>query len=89
MIYDYTDKLYRQYARQMVRVFNSLNRELQALPFDELNARSGYKEVSGRVKKAYKTLYDELIDILILMALAAFITDLPTVTKYGKTTVKY
>ena len=89
MIYDYTDKLYRQYARKMVRVFNSLNRELQALPFDELNARSGYKEVSGRVKKAYKTLYDELIDILILMALAAFITDLPTVTKYGKTTVKY
>lgn len=89
MIYDYTDKLYRQYAKTMVRTFSSLNRELQALPFDELNASKGYKEISTRVKKAYKRLYDELIDILILMSLEAFVTDLPTVTSRTKKTVKY
>mgnify|MGYP003571254924 FL=1 len=89
MIYDYTDKLYRQYAKIMVKTFSSLNRELQALPFDELNASKGYKEVSTRVKKAYKRLYDELVDILILMSLEAFVTDLPAVTSRTKKAVKY
>lgn len=89
MIYDYTDKLYKQYARRMVKVFNSLNRELQALPFDELNASKGYKAVSTRVKAAYKELYDELIDILILLALFGFTDELPTVTAKTKKTVKY
>lgn len=71
-MFKYTDKLYKEYARRMVRAYNSLNRELQALPFDELNASKGYKAVSDRVKKTYKKLYDDLFDILILIALEAF-----------------
>lgn len=89
MIYDYTDKAYRQYAKSMVKVFSSLNRELQALPFDEMNVSKGYKAVSMPVKKAYKRLYDELIDILILIAIEAFSADLPTVTAKQKKAVKF
>lgn len=72
MTYDYTDKLYKKYALLIVRAFNSLNRELQALAFDELNAGKAYKAVNERVKKVYKKCYDELIDILILFALHYF-----------------
>ena len=72
MTYEYTDKIYKKYALLVVRVFSSLNRELQGLDFDELNASKGYKTVSERVKKAYKKCYDELIDILILFALHYF-----------------
>jgi SPP1 gp7 family putative phage head morphogenesis protein len=72
MIYKYTDKLYKEYAKFIVRAFNSLNRELQALGFDELNTNQGYKAVSERTRKTYKKVYDELIDILILLALHSF-----------------
>lgn len=72
MIYSYTDKLYKKYALFIVRAFASLNRELQALDFDELNAGKGYKTVNEKVKKTYKKVYDELIDMLILLALHNF-----------------
>lgn len=72
MTYDYTDKLYKKYSLLIVRAFNSLNRELQALAFDELNAGKAYKAVNEHVKKVYKKCYDELIDILILLALHYF-----------------
>lgn len=71
-MFKYTDKLYKEYARKMVRAYSLLNRELQALPFDELNASKGYREVSNRVKTTYKKLYDDLYDILVLIALEAF-----------------
>jgi len=67
MTYEYTDKIYKKYALLVVRAFNSLNRELQGLDFDELNAGKGYKVVSEKVKKTYKKCYDELIDVLILL----------------------
>lgn len=72
MKYDYTDKLYKKYALFIVRAFNSLNREFQALAFDELNAGKGYKVVSQKVTATYKKCYDELIDILILLSLHYF-----------------
>lgn len=72
MTYEYTDKLYKKYSLLLVRTFNSLNRELLGLGFDELNAGKGYKIVSEKVKKVYKKCYDELIDILILFALHYF-----------------
>lgn len=71
-MFKYTDKLYKQYALKMVRAFSSLNRELQALPFDELNVSKAYKAVSDKVKKTYKRLYDDLYDILVLIALQSF-----------------
>lgn len=71
-MFKYTDKLYKQYARKMVRAFSSLNRELQALPFDELNTSKAFKTVSEKVKKTYKKLYDDLYEILLLIALEAF-----------------
>ena len=72
MTYEYTDKIYKKYALLIVRTFSSLNRELQGLGFDELNANKGYKIVSEKVKKAYKKCYDELIDVLILLSLHYF-----------------
>ena len=72
MNYEYTDKLYKKYALFIVRAFNSLNREFQALNFDELNVGNGYKTVTAKVTKTYKRCYDELIDILILLALHYF-----------------
>lgn len=72
MTYEYTDKIYKKYALLVVRAFNSLNRELQGLDFDELNAGKGYKVVSEKVKKTYKKCYDELIDVLILFSLHYF-----------------
>ena len=72
MIYTYTDKLYKKYSLLIVRAFNSLNRELQALDFDELNTQKAYKTVNDKVTKVYKKIYDELIDLLILLALDAF-----------------
>lgn len=72
MTYEYTDKLYKKYSLLIVRVFNSLNRELQALNFDELNAGKAYKVVTEKVEKTYKKCYDELIDILILFSLFYF-----------------
>ncbi len=72
MNYEYTDKLYKKYALFIVRAFNSLNREFQALNFDEMNVGKGYKTVTDKVTKTYKRCYDELIDILILLALHYF-----------------
>ena len=72
MNYKYTDKIYKKYALFIVRAFNSLNREFQALNFDELNAGKGYKTVNEKVTKTYKKCYDELIDIMILFALFYF-----------------
>ena len=88
-MFKYTDKLYKEYARQMVRAFNSLNRELQALPFDELNASKAYKAVSDKVKKAYRKVYDELIDILILIVLQAFEKSCPTFIERKGKKIKY
>ena len=56
MKYNYTDKLYKRYSLFIVRAFNSLNREFQALAFDELNAGKAYKTVSGKVEKTYKKI---------------------------------
>lgn len=72
MIYDYTDKLYKRYALFIVRAFNSLNRDLQGLAFDELNTAKAYKTVNEKVKKVYKKVYDELIEMLILIVLHSF-----------------
>jgi len=89
MKYDYTDKLYKKYALFIVRVFNSLNRELQALAFDELNASKGYKIVSQKVTVAYKKCYDELIDILILLSLHYFEDSCENVISKKSNKIKY
>lgn len=88
-MFKYTDKLYKQYALRMVRAYSSLNRELQALKFDELNTAKGYKAVSDRVKRTYKKLYDDLYEILILMALEAFKRYCTTIVKVDGNKVKY
>jgi SPP1 gp7 family putative phage head morphogenesis protein len=88
-MFKYTDKLYKQYALKMVRAFSSLNRELQALPFDELNASKGYKAVSERVKRTYQRLYDDLIEVLILIALWSFENNCETVIEKKGNKIKY
>lgn len=88
-MFKYTDKLYRQYALKMVRAFSSLNRELQALPFDELNASKGYKAVSERVKRTYQRLYDDLVEVLILIALWSFENNCETVIEKKGNKIKY
>lgn len=88
-MFKYTDKLYKQYALRMVRAFSSLNRELQALKFDELNTAKGYKAISDRAKKTYKKLYDDLYEILVLMALEAFKRYCTTIVKVDGNKVKY
>lgn len=88
-MFKYTDKLYKQYALKMVRAFSSLNRELQALPFDELNASKGYKAVSERVKRTYQRLYDDLVEVLILIALWAFENNCETVIEKKGNKIKY
>lgn len=89
MKYDYTDKLYKKYALFIVRAFNSLNREFQALAFDELNASKGYKTVSQKITATYKKCYDELIDILILLALHYFEDSCENVISVKGDKVKY
>lgn len=88
-MFKYTDKLYKQYALKMVRAFSSLNRELQALKFDELNTSKAYKAVSDRAKKAYKKAYDDLIDILILICLEAFESHCETFISRKGNKIKY
>ena len=88
-MFKYTDKLYRQYALKMVRAFSSLNRELQALPFDELNTSKGYKAVSERVKRTYQRLYDDLVEVLILIALWSFEKNCETVIEKKGNKIKY
>lgn len=88
-MFKYTDKLYKKYALKMVRAFSSLNRELQALPFDELNASKGYKAVSERVKRTYQRLYDDLIEVLILIALWSFENNCETVIEKKGNKIKY
>lgn len=88
-MFKYTDKLYKQYALKMVRAFSSLNRELQALPFDELNASKGYKAVSERVKRTYQRLYDDLVEVLILIALWSFENNCETVIEKKGNKIKY
>lgn len=89
MKYDYTDKLYKKYALFIVRAFNSLNREFQALAFDELNASKGYKTVSQKITATYKKCYDELIDILILLALHYFEDSCENVISIKGDRIKY
>lgn len=89
MKYDYTDKLYKKYSLFIVRTFNSLNREFQALAFDELNASKGYKTVTQKVTAAYKKCYDELIDILILLALHYFEDSCENVISVKGDKIKY
>lgn len=88
-MFKYTDKLYRQYALKMVRAFSSLNRELQALPFDELNTSKGYKAVSERVKRTYKQLYDDLTSILVLIVLWSFEKNCKTFIEKKGNKIKY
>ncbi|MBR1904834.1 MAG: minor capsid protein [Clostridiales bacterium] len=89
MRYEYTDKIYKKYALLIVRAFNSLNRELIGLDFDELNAGEGYKAVSEKVNKTYKKCYDELIDILILFSLHYFEDSCENVTSKNGDKIKY
>lgn len=89
MTYEYTDKIYKKYALLIVRAFTSLSGELIGLDFDELNAGKGYKTVSDKVKKVYKKCYDELIDILILLALHYFEESCENVTSKKGDKIKY
>ena len=89
MTYEYTDKLYKKYALFIVRAFNSLNREFQAMNFDELNVGRGYKTVTEKVTKTYKRCYDELIDILILLAMHYFEESCENVVSAKDGKVKY
>ena len=89
MKFNYVDKLYKRYSLFIVRAFNSLNREFQALAFDELNAGKAYKVVSGKVEKTYKKIYDELIDILILLSLYYFEDSCDTVVEVKGNKIKY
>lgn len=89
MDFKHTDKLYKSYSLLIVRAFNSLNRELQALDFDELNAGKGYKTVKEKVSKTYKKVYDDLIDMLILLALFYFDKSCDTVISKKGEQIKY
>lgn len=85
--YKYTDKLYKRYALFIVRAFNSLNREFQALGFDEINK---FQTVKVKTERVYKKVYDELFDLLVLMALESFETSCQTVLKKkGKKIIYY
>lgn len=88
MKYNYTDNLYKKYSLFIVRAFNSLNREFQAMAFDETNTL-GYKAVKSKVSKTYKKVYDELIDILILLALYNFEDSCDKVIEVKGNKVKY
>lgn len=85
MKFDYTDKLYKKYSLFIVRAFNSLNRELQATNFDELN----YKTVKEKVTKTYKKVYDEYFDLLILLALHYFEESCDTIVSKKGEKIKY
>lgn len=87
MKFEYTDKLYKHYSLLIVRAFNSLNRELQALTFDELN--KGYKTVKEKTTKTYKKVYDELVEMLVLLALHYFEESCDTIISKKGEKIKY
>lgn len=89
MDYKYTDKLYKQYTLLIVRAFNSLNREFQALDFDELNAGKSYKAVTEKVTKTYKKVLDELIQMLILLSVHYFEESCDTVVSKKDNKITY